>query len=333
MLGTGFWARYQLAGWREFNEVECVALYNRTRSKAERLAHEFNVPAVFDDAAELLRTQKLDFVDIVTDVGTHAVFTALAAKHRLPVICQKPMAPTLREAQGMLAACRRAGVPLFIHENWRWQAPIRALKQRLASGVIGKVFRARIDYCNSFPVFENQPFLKELEQFILTDIGTHILDVARFLFGDASRLYCQTHKVHSDIKGEDVATVLMHMHCGASVTCNLSYASRVEHDRFPEAFVMVEGEKGSIELAPDYWVRVTTRKGTHAQRCPPPFYPWADARYALVHSSIVDCNRNLLGALRKTGSAETTAEDNLKTLQLVFAAYESARKQQAISLK
>ena len=48
------------------------------------------------------------------------------------------------------------------------------------------MFRARVTYSNSFPVFDNQPFLKELEQFILTDIGTHILDTARMLFGEAT---------------------------------------------------------------------------------------------------------------------------------------------------
>ncbi len=71
--------------------------------------------------------------------------------------------------------------------------------------------RARIDYANSFPVFDNQPFLKELDHFILTDIGTHILDVARFLFGEASSVRCQTRRMRRDIAGEDVATVMMEM--------------------------------------------------------------------------------------------------------------------------
>jgi hypothetical protein len=47
----------------------------------------------------------------------------------------------------------------------------------------------------------------------------------------------------------------------------------------------------------------------------------------------VDCNRNLLSALQGKGSAETTGEDNFKTLRLVFAAYESARKKQAVAIK
>jgi D-apiose dehydrogenase len=332
MLGTGFWSRYQLAAWRELEGARCVALYNRTRAKADALGAEFGIAAVYDDAEELLGKERLDFVDVVTDVGTHSKFVHLAAAHRIPVICQKPMAPRLAEAELMVAACREAGVPMFVHENWRWQTPLRSLKRILDEGTIGPVFRARVTYSNSFPVFDNQPFLKELDQFILTDIGTHILDATRMLFGEARTLFCRTAKVHSDIRGEDVATVMLGMDSGATVTCEMSYASRVEHDRFPETYVFVEGEHGSAELGPDYWIRVTTKEGTLARRYPPPRYAWADPRYELSQSSGVACNANLLAALQATGRAETTGEDNLRTLRLVFGAYDSAARGEAVRL-
>ena len=324
-IGTGFWARDQLAAGREVPGARCVALCNRTRAKAELLAKEFGVPTVYDDAEELLQREKPDFLDIITDVDTHSRFVQLAAAHQTPVICQKPLAPSVDEAERMVSVCAAANVPLSVHENWRWQTPIRELKKVLDSGVIGPVFRARIDYCNSFPVFDNQPFLKTQEEFILADMGSHIFDVTRFLFGEASRLYCQTHQVHRDIRGEDAASVMLRMQSGATVTVNLSYASRVENDRFPETFIHVEGERGAVELAPDYWLRITTESGTETRRCPPPVYAWADPRYALVHSSIVACHADLLRALQTNTAAETSAADNLKTLNLGQAAYGSAR--------
>jgi len=256
----------------------------------------------------------------------------LAAAHRIPVVCQKPMAPNLADAEAMVEVCRSAGVPFLVNENWRWQTPLRELQRIIASGKIGRVFRARLDYCNSFPVFDNQPFLKTLDQFILSDMGSHILDVARFLFGEAADLNCRTSRVHLDIRGEDVATVMMHMQSNATVTCNLSYASRVEHDRFPEMFALLEGTEGSVELGPDFWLRVTTRECTRSHRCPPPFYSWADPRYALIHSSIVECQQNLLRQLSGGGPAETTGEDNLKTVRLVAAAYASAASGQIVRL-
>ena len=69
---------------------------------------------------------------------------------------------------------------------------------------------------------------------------------------------------------------------------------------------------------------------THAQRCPPPRYAWADPAYDVVHASIVPCNADILGALRGK-PAETTGEDNLKTMELVFAAYESAKTNRVVS--
>ncbi len=325
IFGAGFWAPYQLAAWQELKGATCIAVYNRTRAKAQALAERFGLPSVYDDAEELLAHEKLDFIDVITGVDNHSRFVQLAAKHKVAVICQKPMAPTLREAEKMVEFCGRRRVPFFIHENWRWQTPIRALKEVLDAGTIGAPFRARIDMISGFPVFKNQPFLRELDQFILTDLGSHTLDTARFLFGEADQLYCQTRRVHRDIKGEDVATVMMEMGGSTTVLVEMAYAENfLERDHFPETFVFVEGEQGSMELGPDFWLRVTTRKGTHARRVPPPRFAWANPAYDVVHASIIPCNANLLAGLQGRAEAETTGEDNLKTMQLVFAAYESA---------
>ncbi len=331
IFGTGFWSQYQLAAWGELEGVECVALYNRTRARTEALAARFGVPRVYDDPEELLATEQLDFLDIITDPDTHERFVHLAATHKLPVICQKPMAPSLERAERMVRECREADVPFFVHENWRWQTPIRELKRVLDEAAIGTPFRARITMVSGFPVFQNQPFLAALEQFILTDMGSHLLDVARFLFGEARSVYCRTQRVHVDIRGEDVATVVLGMESGATVLCEMGYpGTPLERDRFPETYVFVEGDRGSLELAPDYWVRVSTSQGTWSRRHPPPRYPWADPAYDLVHASIVPCNADLLRALSEGGRPETDCEDNLSTVRLVHGAYESAASGQAV---
>jgi predicted dehydrogenase len=332
IIGTGFWARFQLAAWQEFRDVKCVALYNRTMSRAETLANEFHIPAVYDDAEKLLEEINPDFIDIITGVDTHSNFVHLAAKYRIPVICQKPMASSLKEAEEMVEVCEKAKIPFFVHDNWRWQTPIREVKKTLESGTIGKPFRARIQFTCNFPVYENQPFLRDIEQFIIADIGSHILDTTRFLFGEAVALTCQTNRI-GDIKGEDVATIMLQMEGGMTVICDMSYASRTEVERFPQTFLFIEGENGSIELSTDYWIHCTTTSGTSLRRCPPPRYSWADPAYDVVHSSIVPCNANLLNAMQTGSLAETHARDNLRTVNLVFASYESAEKGQTIYLK
>ncbi len=332
IFGTGFWANYQIPGWLESEGVSCVAAYNRTRSKAEIIAEKFAIPRVYDNPLQLLEQESdLDFVDICTDVDTHLPFTRMVAEQGLDVVCQKPMAANLSDAREMLDICRQNGVKLFINENFRWQASLRALKAKLDSGVIGKVFKGRISFCSAFPVFENQPFLAELDHFILTDVGSHILDVVRFLFGEARSLYCINSRVNPTIKGEDVANILLKMTSGTSCFAEMSYASILEEEVFPQMLILVEGSEGSVHLDRHYELKVTTKNGTVAEQVEPKLYPWIDPEYALIHSSIVDCQRNILDGLRG-GVAETTGEDNLKTTELVWKCYQSAQSNKLILL-
>ena len=333
VIGTGFWANYQIAAWKELEGADLVALYDKAIPKAEAMAHKFGVPRVFDRVEELLKKASLDFVDIITDVDTHAPLTEMAARKGIATICQKPMAPKLHLAKQMIDVSEQLDVPLFIHENWRWQAPIRKMKEILHEGRIGKIFKARVTFCSAFPVFDNQPFLADLDQFILTDIGSHILDVCRFLFGEVVTLHCHTARVNQRIKGEDVANVFMKMENGISCYAEMSYASILEYESFPQTFILAEGEKGSVHLTKDCELRVTTRTGTEIVTARPREYSWTDPKYALVHSSIVDCNQNILNALSGNGPAETTARDNFETMRLVHASYASAMTHKLIDMK
>ena len=86
-FGAGYWARFQMAGWRELDGAECVALFNRTRAKGDAFAEEFGVPRVYDDAEELFRREELDFVDLCTNPFTlarirQAVGRSPGARHK-----------------------------------------------------------------------------------------------------------------------------------------------------------------------------------------------------------------------------------------------------------
>src|SRR5690242_6399323 len=125
VVGAGFWSRYQLAAWKELPVAECVAVYNRTLPKAQALAREFGVPGVYDDLDAMLTSEQLDFVDIISAPEAHEEHVRAVASRGLPVVCQKPIAPTLAAAERMVEVCRDAGVPFIIHENFRYQTPIR----------------------------------------------------------------------------------------------------------------------------------------------------------------------------------------------------------------
>jgi predicted dehydrogenase len=334
LLGAGFWASYQLAAWEECPGVRCVAVCDPVLDRAERLARRYSVPRASSDPEEVFAEDRLDFVDIVSDIGSHAKLVRLAADHGVPVICQKPMAPTLEECEDLVRTCRQANVPFAIHENWRWQAPLRRVRERLAAGAIGEPFRARIDMVSGFDVFANQPGLRESSRFIVADMGCHLIDLARSLFGEADRIYCQIATVRPDVRGEDTATVHLSMNGGKlGVTINMGFpGTPLEHECFPQTLLFIEGNLGSIEVTPDFRVHLTTASGTHIEKVPPPKYAWANPDYTVVHSSMVLCQAELVAALREGRPAETSAEDNLKTMRLVFAAYESARDRRVVAV-
>src|SRR5690606_27990221 len=104
-----------------------------------------------------------------------------------------------------------------------------------------------------------------------------------------------------------------------------------EREVFPQTLLLIEGAAGSIRLGPGFEVTVTTRKGSTKEIVRPRMYDWVDPDYAVVHSSIVDAQRDILGGLRG-GEAETTGADNLETVRLVWASYASAEANCTIEL-
>ncbi len=332
IFGCGFWSQFQLGGWQELEGVQCVALYNRTRSKAEELAGRFGVPSTYDDPETLMKNEALDFIDIITDVDTHAQFTALGARYGKHVICQKPMAPDFQTAREMMAVTREAGVKYFVHENYRWQPQFRRVKQILDAGTIGTAFRCKTGFNTAFPVFDTQPFLATLEQFALTDQGSHQFDVLRFLFGEAESIYCQVQTVNPSIKGEDVATSLIRMKSGVVCIQEISFSSPLEKEIFPQTLLRIEGEKGSIRLDADFEISITVGEETMKEVVPMKTYPWQTDRLVPEPPSIVDCNNNILQDLLGNETAENTGDDNFETVRLVWAAYESAKYNKVIEM-
>jgi predicted dehydrogenase len=332
ILGCGFWSQFQIGAWKEIEGAECVALYNRTKSKADELAKRFNIARVYDDAEDLLRCEMLDFIDIITDVDTHEKFTLLGAKYGVDVICQKPLAPSYEAAKRMIKATKDAGVRFYVHENYRWQPQFRRVKEILDSGIIGKAFRCETAFITAFPLFETQPFLAELEEFALTDQGSHQFDVLRYLFGEAETIYCEKQTVNPTIKGEDVTTSILKMKNGVVCIQKISFSSPLEKEIFPQTTLLIEGDKGSIRLDGEFEISITSPKGTTKEFVPMRAYPWQTDRLKPEPPSIVDINQNILDDMLGKGKAENTGDDNFETVKLVWAAYESANTGKVIRL-
>ncbi|MCA1996898.1 MAG: Gfo/Idh/MocA family oxidoreductase [Armatimonadetes bacterium] len=329
LTGCGFWSRFQIAGWREIG-VPVVAVHSRNPERVRATAERFGIDRAYTDLNRMVADGGFDVLDVCSDVPGHLPAVLLAAQAGLPVICQKPLSDKPEEVARMAEACRSAGIWWAVHENWRFQRPFRVMRGWIDGGEIGAVYRVRLTFLQSFPVFDNQPQLKEAERFILSDLGTHLLDTARYLGGEVDRLFCLAGRVRPDVRGEDSASVLLRFECGAHGYLEMTYAGLRERDEFPSTFALIEGDRGSIELGRGAELRLTTSAGTRVESARPPAYDWADPAYLLVHSSIVDCLKELRDAFEEGRPAETCGEDNLRTLGLVFACYDSAETGDAV---
>ena len=330
LIGCGFFARNHLHAWRQLEGAEIVALCDADAARLTDAAAQFDVTRTYTSAAELFTAERLDFVDIATTVASHRALVEMAAAARVPVICQKPFAASLADAHAMVAACRDARVPLMVHENFRWQTPIQVVREVLAAGTIGTPFWGRVSFRSAYDVFTGQPYLAEDERFILQDLGIHLIDIARFLFGEVQTVSASTRRVNPHIRGEDVATLLMRHQGGATSVVDCSYATALPQELFPQTLVEVDGERGTIRLGADYTLMVHEAVGsTRTTRCEPPLQAWAQRPWHNIQDSVLNIQAHWLECLRSGREPQTSGADNLRTLALVEAAYASAAGGQA----
>ncbi|KAA0018795.1 Gfo/Idh/MocA family oxidoreductase [Salinicola corii] len=337
LIGCGFFAENQMRAWRDLHEmgkgVEIVALCDRDPQRLAYFRDLFGVEAAYTEAETLFAAfaGELDFVDIATTTPSHAALVPLAARHGVDIICQKPFAGSLENASRLIAQCSASRVSLGIHENFRWQHAVRQTIETLRSGRIGRPFFGRISYRSGFDVYAAQPYLARAERFILEDLGIHVLDIARALFGEVARLSCETTRINAAIAGEDVATLMLQHDDGITSVVDCSYATRLADDPFPQSLIEVDGVHGSLRLRQDFVLEIHDTGGHCVVQTVRPEPPaWSESPWVPIQASVLAFQADWLEAYRQNRPIETRGEDNYNTLALVEAAYEAAATHQSV---
>lgn len=339
IAGAGFVTPFHVEGWRKTGKAEVQAIYARKRSQAEEKAQVHGIPAVYDDFGAFLDEAGIDVIDIITPPEAHLVMVREAAKRGIHIICQKPLANSLEEAEEIVAVARKAGVKFMIHENWRFRPWYRVLKPYLNDGVFGDVFYAHFStrlagtvLSQKYPEvpysLKRQPFFADMERFLVLESVIHHLDVCRYLFGEPDSIYARTHQVSELIKGEDVATaVLAYPHMTALV--ERSYGSK-GHAPPPQQSetAVIEGTEGSAFIDTQGALRIVL-DGPEGRRELQPEYSLENA-YASSYATTI---AHFVEGLLNDRPFETSGDDNLRTLSLVFAAYRSAKTNQVVTLE
>jgi D-apiose dehydrogenase len=318
LVGAGMVSRHHLIAWADIaDQARVVAVADPSRDNAARRASEFGIAQVYADAAAMLAATELDAVDIAAPRQWHAPLVRLAAKRRLPVLCQKPLAPDLQQAIE-LAAEVKGQTRLMVHENWRFRGYYRDAASWLREGRIGNVKQVQLTLLTSGvlpgadglrPALERQPFMRGEKRMLVAEVLIHHLDTLRMLLGPLRVTAAGLSRSYGEMAGEDGAVIQLQAGSGATVTVFASFAahgySAVQVDRLE-----ILGDSGSIRLDG----ALLTCAGA---------FP-SERRYDLAAEYQGSYNRTIahfVQSLRDNTPFDTAPEDNLETLRLVEDCY------------
>jgi predicted dehydrogenase len=329
LIGCGFFARNHMQAWRDLG-AEVVGVCDLDPAKAASFAAEFGTRP-FTDAAAMLADLRPDVADVATTVASHRPLVELAARHAGAVICQKPFASTLADGRAMVAACAAAGVPLFVHENFRWQRPWREVAARLRAGEIGTPRFLRLSFRHAYDIYANQPYLAEEPDLALTDVGLHLFDMARCLMGEVERVSCETQRLNPRVRGQDAFQALLRHASGAVTSVECSFFSHLAPDPFPQTLGRIEGDRGSVELLPGHRLRLHGPGGAAETDAEPAVPAWGAKPWHLIQESVVAFQSHVLDALTGRAEPQPSGAHNLGTLAVTLAAIEAARRGTAVA--
>jgi len=357
VVGAGFWARFQVRAWLELQRegwVQLVALCGRDLAKLKAFTFELGTPAlpIYTDLEYLLREiPDLGLVDLITTTPTHYPLAQQVLAHRIPVIVQKPMAQTLSHAVTMVKNAKQLGVPLLVHEDFRWQKPFVTLKQLIAGHAarLGTLVDIRAEFESGGEDFlRGQPYFAEQRRMVNGEVGVHLIDILRFLAGCNVTRVTSAH-LHAGVdgryQGEDIAHVTLDMEGGISAAYRVAFSAARKDECPPQTFVRMTFQNGTIELAADYEVTITQldrraeggiTRDVKTLRASPDAAAWTQVPALRDYQSWLgqwesclptnrSCAEYVLGKPAPPGTT-TTGEDNLNVLATMFAAYLAHQK-------
>jgi D-apiose dehydrogenase len=263
-VGAGYFAQFHHDAWARMDDVDLVAICDRDEAKARAASAAASAPPVYTDAGTMLDAVEVDLLDIATPPDTHLAMIELAARHKIPAICQKAFCRSLDEARRATEIAERAGISLVVHENFRFQPWHREIKAFIERGDLGEIMQASFrlrpgDGRGPRAYLDRQPYFQTMERFLIHETGIHFIDTFRYLFGEVSALSARLVRLNPAIRGEDAGIVMFEFAGGPRVVFDgnrlLDHAA--DNHRLTMGEMLVEGTKASLRL--DGWGRLFLR--------------------------------------------------------------------------
>ena len=252
MIGCGDVAEVKSGpGFQRAERSSLVAVMRRDQAKAEDYARRHEVPRWYGDAGRLLTDPEVDAVYIATPPSSHKRYVLMAAEVKKPIYVEKPMAMDHAECRDMVAACERAGVPLFVAYYRRTLPRFLKVKELLAERVIGDLRLVTIslrrppepaDVDRQHPSWRVVPSISGGGLFL--DLASHTLDLLDYLLGPVVFASGGATNQGGLYDAEDIVTGHFRFQSGVHGTGAWCFTSGDKQDR-----VEIVGSRGTIAFA------------------------------------------------------------------------------------
>jgi len=256
IVGLGY-GRAHIAGFQAAG-CKVVALCQRDTAAAAELAARYGVLQVFADWRAMLATARPDIVVIATPPALHYAIMTEAFAAGSHVVCEKPLALTVDEAHRMIAAAQAARRVAIVGFNWRFSPAMQRMKHLVDTGFLGRVFHVNCRWFNAAWVERGAAPSWRMDRAVagygaLGDLGVHLIDLVRWLFGDIVRVLASSGAAYPSrtvpggaraADAEDFSHVVAELRSGATLALTVSRVARGRNEHSLEAY----GENGALEL-------------------------------------------------------------------------------------
>jgi predicted dehydrogenase len=325
IIGAGYFASFHIEAWSRIPEVEMLAVCDRSAAKAQEMAASHRIPRHYSDWKQAIDTEQPDFIDIITPPDSHEEICAYAARRKVNMICQKPLAEDFESSKRIVEAVGAVEVRFMVHENWRWQPWYRKIKEISQQGLIGDPTHIHVvtrlgDGWSDHPYSPRQPYFRDYPRLLIYETGVHFIDTFRFLMGEITGVHAQLFRRNSRIRGEDACILLLNFASGATAVWDASRYNETEarDPRFTFGELRIDGMHGSLTMDTESNLRMKLL----GQPSEDVAYERSDQHFA--GDCVYFLQRHFVECMLSGREFESNGIDYLKTIQIVEAAYEAA---------
>ena len=244
VVGTNNITDWVIAGGRQDERFELVAVCSRTQEKADEFAAKHNIPHTFTSLEEMAKSPLIDAVYIATPNYVHAKQSILCMSHGKHVLCEKPFASNADEVKQMIEAAKKYGVLLMEAMIATLNPNFTIVKNHLKNlGTIRRYFASYCQYSSRYDKFKEgivlNAFKPALSNGAVMDIGVYTLYPLVTLFGRPQKVEAQGIKLHTGVDGQG-AINLQYEGMNATVLY-----SKIANSALPSE---IEGEEGNLMM-------------------------------------------------------------------------------------